>query len=135
VKILLANLEPSTHGPSRHVAPRSLTVTFGAKRTLVGRPPQRIYEFAPFCNGPDEVQSPSDCHAAEPTLLSVVRRRHTVSSRMASNPARFRPACSYCDNGPASSPICFHRNAKHAKEITQSLGCSPPPDAWGRLKS
>ena len=25
-----------------------------------------------FCNGPDEVKSPSDCHAAELTLLSVV---------------------------------------------------------------
>ena len=35
-------------GPSRHVAPRSLTVAFGAKRTLVGRPPQRFYEFTPL---------------------------------------------------------------------------------------
>jgi hypothetical protein len=26
----------------------------------------------PFYNGPDEVKSPSDCHAAELTLLSVV---------------------------------------------------------------
>ena len=47
VKKVLANSEPSTHGPSRHVAPRSLTVAFGAKRTPVGRPPQRIYEFPP----------------------------------------------------------------------------------------
>ena len=28
--------------------------------------------FTAFCNGPDEVKSPSDCHAAELTLLSVV---------------------------------------------------------------
>ena len=37
----------------------------------------RVYEFTAFCNGPDEVgpdevKSPSDCHAAELTLLSVV---------------------------------------------------------------
>jgi hypothetical protein len=32
----------------------------------------RIYEYTPFCNGPDEVKSPSDRHAAELTLLSVV---------------------------------------------------------------
>ena len=31
---------------SRHVAVRSLTVAFGAKRTFGDRPPQRIYEFA-----------------------------------------------------------------------------------------
>jgi hypothetical protein len=29
-------------------------------------------EYTPFCNGPDEVKSPSDRHAAELTLLSVV---------------------------------------------------------------
>ena len=32
----------------------------------------RFYEYTAFCNGPDEVKSPSDCHAAELTLLSVV---------------------------------------------------------------
>ena len=47
VKKVLANSEPSTHGPSRHVAPRTPTVAFGAKRTLGGRPPQRVYELAP----------------------------------------------------------------------------------------
>jgi hypothetical protein len=31
-----------------------------------------FYEYTPFCNGPDEVKSPSDRHAAELTLLSVV---------------------------------------------------------------
>ena len=31
VKKTLANSEPSTHGPSRHVALRSLTVAFGGK--------------------------------------------------------------------------------------------------------
>jgi hypothetical protein len=36
----------SVLGPLRHVAARSLTVAFGAKRTFGGRPPQRIYEFA-----------------------------------------------------------------------------------------
>ena len=44
---LLLHLLTSLHGPSRHVAPRMPTVAFGAKRTLGGRPPQRIYEFAP----------------------------------------------------------------------------------------
>ena len=29
-------------------------------------------EYTPFCNGPDEVKSPRDRHAAELTLLSVV---------------------------------------------------------------
>ena len=33
---------------------------------------RRVYEYTPFCNGPDEVKSPSDRHAAERTLLSVV---------------------------------------------------------------
>ena len=33
---------------------------------------RRFYEYTAFCNGPDEVKSPSDCHAAELTLLSVV---------------------------------------------------------------
>jgi len=32
----------------------------------------RVYEYTPFCNGPDEVKSPSDRRAAELTLLSVV---------------------------------------------------------------
>ena len=32
-----------------------------------------IYEYTPFCNGPGDVKSPpSDRHAAELTLLSVV---------------------------------------------------------------
>jgi hypothetical protein len=31
-----------------------------------------VYVYTPFCNGPDEVKSPSDRHAAELTLLSVV---------------------------------------------------------------
>jgi hypothetical protein len=35
---------------------------------------QRFYEYTPFCNGPDEVKSPSDRHAAKLTLLSVVKR-------------------------------------------------------------
>ncbi len=30
-----------------------------------------------------------------------------VSSKTTSNPARFNPACSHCDNGLASSPIRF----------------------------
>jgi hypothetical protein len=33
----------SLRGPLRHVAARSLTVAFGAKRTFGGRPPERIY--------------------------------------------------------------------------------------------
>jgi len=32
----------------------------------------RFYEYTPFCNGPDEVKSPCDRHAAELTLPSVV---------------------------------------------------------------
>jgi hypothetical protein len=35
-------------GPWRHVAPQSLTVAFGAKRTLVGRPPHRIMSSHPI---------------------------------------------------------------------------------------
>ena len=56
-EILLAPRAGSIHGPSRHFAALRNLVAFGAKRTLVDRPPQRIYEFAPFCNGPDEVKS------------------------------------------------------------------------------
>ena len=56
-QILLAPRAGSIHGPSRHFAALRNLVAFGAKRTLVDRPPQRIYEFAPFCNGPDEVKS------------------------------------------------------------------------------
>jgi len=33
---------------------------------------RRVDEYTPFCNGPDEVKSPSDRRAAELTLLSVV---------------------------------------------------------------
>jgi len=32
----------------------------------------RINGYTPFCNGPDEVKSPGDRHAAELALLSVV---------------------------------------------------------------
>ena len=39
----------------------------GPKRTF-----SWMYEYTAFCNGPDEVKSPSDRHAAELTLLSVV---------------------------------------------------------------
>jgi len=42
-----AAVHESLHGPSRLVALGSLTVAFGAKRTLLGRPPRRIYEFSP----------------------------------------------------------------------------------------
>jgi hypothetical protein len=31
-----------------------------------------VYEYTPFCNGADEVKSPSDCLAAGLTLLSLV---------------------------------------------------------------
>jgi len=31
-----------------------------------------INEYTAFCNGPDEVKSPNDRHAAELSLLSVV---------------------------------------------------------------
>ena len=43
----------------------------GQYRTLATERPED-YGFTAFCNGPDEVKSPSDCHAAELTLLSVV---------------------------------------------------------------
>ena len=33
---------------------------------------RQIYEYTPFCNGPDEVKSPNDRHVAELALLSVV---------------------------------------------------------------
>ena len=36
----------------------------GQYRTLATERPED-YGFTAFCNGPDEVKSPSDCHAAE----------------------------------------------------------------------
>jgi len=42
------------------------------KRTLPAAFDQTGYEYTVFCNGPDEVKSPCDRHAAELTLLSVV---------------------------------------------------------------
>ena len=48
VKILLANPEPSTHGPSHQFGRRSNSVAFGSKRTLSKTLLQnRIYEYAP----------------------------------------------------------------------------------------
>ena len=47
-----------------------------------------------------------------------------VSSRRVSNPARFSPACSHCDNGPASSPIRFTAKPSDAKKATRDLGLS-----------
>jgi hypothetical protein len=32
----------------------------------------RVYEYTPFCNGPDGVKSPNDRHVAELALLSLV---------------------------------------------------------------
>ena len=40
-----------------------------AKRTSIS---VAIYEYTPFCNGRGDVKFPSDRHAAELTLLSVV---------------------------------------------------------------
>ena len=45
-----------------------------------------------------------------------------VSSRTVSNPARFSPACSHCDNGPASSPIRFTAKPSDAKKATRASG-------------
>jgi hypothetical protein len=45
---------------AQRVEPKQIAVTI------------RIYEYTPFCNGPDEVKSPYDRHVAELTLLSVV---------------------------------------------------------------
>src|SRR5262245_46645262 len=45
-----------------------------------------------------------------------------VSSRTASNPARFNPACSHCDNGPASSPIRFTAKPSPSKKATRAAG-------------
>ena len=41
-------------------------------RTNIRHWRRRVYEYTPFCNGPDEVKPPCDRHAAELTLLSVV---------------------------------------------------------------
>src|SRR5262245_13189299 len=45
-----------------------------------------------------------------------------VSSRTASNPARISPACSHCDNGPASSPISFTGEPSPLKKETRASG-------------
>ena len=45
-----------------------------------------------------------------------------VSSRTVSNPARFSPACSHADNGPASSPIRFTAKPSDAKKATRASG-------------
>jgi len=47
----------------------AISAGVAVRRWRIGK---RVYEHTPFCNGPDEVKSPSDCHAAELTLLSVV---------------------------------------------------------------
>jgi hypothetical protein len=55
----------------RIVVPRPLVWVLHS--TSSGRcPPIAIYEYTPFCNGPDDVKPPSERHAAEPMLLSVV---------------------------------------------------------------
>jgi hypothetical protein len=58
----------------RERANAQLNVCFeGIKRTSSNHHlPISIYEYAPFCNGPDESSPPSDRHAAELALLSVV---------------------------------------------------------------
>lgn len=51
-----------------------------------------------------------------------------VSSRTVSNPASFNPACSHCDNGPASSPIRFTAKPSASKKATtanSSLRAAP----------
>src|SRR6266481_3619819 len=45
-----------------------------------------------------------------------------VSSRTVSNPASFNPACSHCDNGPASSPIRFTAKPSASKKATTASG-------------
>ena len=54
--------------------------------------------------------------------LVALSVRGRVSSRMASNPARFRPACSHCNNGPASTPICFTVMPGTPKELPRASG-------------
>ena len=45
-----------------------------------------------------------------------------VSSRTVSNPACVSPACSHCDNGPASSPIRFTGTPSSLKKQTRASG-------------
>jgi hypothetical protein len=45
-----------------------------------------------------------------------------VSSRTVSYPAPFSPACSHCDNGPASSPIRFTAKPSVLKNSTKASG-------------
>jgi hypothetical protein len=51
------------------VCRRLMTVRPRPKRSAMGG---IRYEYTPFCNGPGDVKSPRDRHAAELTLLSVV---------------------------------------------------------------
>jgi len=45
-----------------------------------------------------------------------------VSSRTASKPAPLRPACSHCDNGPASSPIRVTAKPSPPNQATSASG-------------
>jgi hypothetical protein len=56
VKILLANLEPSTHGPTRKSRDVRFRAAIRGIADVKRRPP--IYEYTPFCNGPDDVKPP-----------------------------------------------------------------------------
>ena len=45
-----------------------------------------------------------------------------VSSSTASKPASVKPACSHCDNGPASSPIRVNKTPIRRKKRTSASG-------------
>ena len=61
------------------------------------------------------------CGRSSPSLLTRPPS-HAVSSKTASNSARFSPACSHCDNGPASSPIGFTAKPSASKKATRAAG-------------
>ena len=61
-------------------------------------------------------------HGLSGPATAAAERGFRVSSRMASNPARFRPACSHCNNGPAPTPICFTVMPGTPKELPRASG-------------
>jgi hypothetical protein len=62
-------------------------------------------EFTAFCNGPGEVKSPSDCHAAELTLLSVASADHRSRWRCQFHEPRQQSPSTSSRNGLPQCPL------------------------------
>src|SRR5947207_927845 len=84
----------------------------------------RFGVYRPEPSHPDQLCKPA-C-ASLRSVFTVIADKAAftcrVSSRTASNPARISPACSHCDNGPASSPISFTGKPSPLKKETRASG-------------